>query len=421
MAKSLHRLTSKQVENAAPKSTLPDGGGLSLRTAANGNRRWVFRFKLRGQKQREMGLGSFPAVSLSSARQMATKARELTAQGLDPIEEAEREAAAKVAQSEEAAPITFGQYADEVFLPTVLPHFSNAAHIQQWEASLRTHAASLRDKPLAHIHRVDVLKVLKPIWTAKNETASRTRGRIERLFSHAIQNGHYEGDNPAAWRQFDATLPAPRKLTRGHHASIPHGEVAQFVDKLREKQAQSDAALLVEWIALSACRTGEARFAVWSEMDMERGVWAIPADRMKMRRSHEVPITARMVELLDEAKRRMLHAPAPDDPVFGGAKARPLSEMAGMMLLKRMGYGDFTVHGLRATFKSWATACTAYPRELIEEQLAHQLGAVERAYLRVSAVERRREMMEAWSAWLDGRSESAGASANVVQLPTRSA
>lgn len=416
MVKGLHRLTVKQVEHAAPGTSLTDGGGLSLRCASGGNKRWVLRFKLRGRPQREMGLGSFPAVSLALARKRAAQVREQIAQGLDPIEEAERVAQAEKAAAKAEA-ITFGRYAEDVFLPTVLPRFTNRAHIQQWEATFRKHAADLRDRPLAQIGREDILAVLRPIWTSKSVTASRSRERLERLFSHAIQNGAYAGDNPATWRQFDATLPLPAKLTRGHHPSIPQDEIAPFIAGLRARQPASMAALLLEWITLSACRTGEARFATWDEIDTERRAWAIPAARMKMRRDHVVPITRRMEGILE------LLAPLRHEGATGGGfvfpgprPGKPLSEMAGLMQLKRMGYGAFTVHGLRATFKGWAATCTEFPRELIEEQLAHQLGAVERAYMRVSAVERRRPMMEAWAAHLNGESAEGTTVPNVVPM-----
>jgi len=406
MSGALHRLTAKAVENVAAGATLNDGGGLFLRSGQRGNRRWVIRYSLRGQKQREMGLGPFPTVSLAQARQKAAAAREYINKGIDPIDAAARDAEAARAKAEEDARgvMTFGRYADEIFLPSVLRNFSNAAHIQQWRATFQTHAASLCDMPLTSIKREHVLAVLKPIWTTKNVTATRCRGRIERLFSHAIQNHAYCGDNPAAWKQFDATLPAPRKLTRGHHASIPHDEIALFMEKLQERQTESTAALLLEWIVLSACRTGEARFATWAEVDLNRMVWSVPAARMKMRRDHIVPITERMVDVLLEAEKRLGRPRKPSDWLFPGPRlTKPMSEMACIQQMKRMGYGTFTVHGMRATFKGWAATATEFPRELIEEQLAHQLGTTEGAYMRVSAVERRRVMMKAWARHLAGQ------------------
>ena len=373
-----------------------------------------------------MGLGAYPSVTLAAAREKASAARDLLAKGIDPIE-AERCAAEAVRQRGEELvrkateqAMTFGRYADEHFLPFALPGFSNPAHVQQWKATFAVHAADLRSKALSEINRADVLAVLQPIWTVKVVTASRSRQRIERLFSHAIQNGHYKGDNPAAWRQFDATLPPPRNVPR-HHPAVPQSQIADFAAKIRAKQADSLAALMLEWIMLSACRTGEARFATWTEIDLERCVWAIPAERMKMRRNHVVPITGRMLEILAEARRRHPSTSKSSglrqsDYVFTGDQGKPLSEMACLMLLRRLdGFKDCTAHGLRSTFKDWATEQTDYPRELIEEQLAHQLGAVEKAYKRGSAYERRKPLMEAWADVCAGRNSAAGAM-NVVPM-----
>lgn len=439
MSKSLHRLTDLQVKNAAPGTALADGGGLLYRATAKAAGKWSFKYVspdadfraaqiAKGSKsvQRAMGLGAFPAVSLAAAREKAAAARDLLAKGIDPIEDDRRRAeetrqrAAEISRAASEQAMTFGRYADDHFLPFALTGFTNPAHIQQWQASFATHAKALRDMPLATITREDVLRVLQPIWTVKTVTASRTRQRIERLFAHAIQNGHYRGDNPASWRQFDATLPPPRVEPR-HHPAVPHDQIAAFVATVRAKQDDSIAALLLEWITLAACRTGEARFATWDEIDLERKVWEIPAGRMKMRRPHVVPITERMAEILGEAKRRHPAREKGDDPaasdyVFASGKGKPLSEMAGLMLMRRMEpFATFTPHGLRSTFKDWATELTEFPRELIEEQLAHQLGAVERAYKRGSAHERRRPLMEAWAAVCAGEvpAEAAG---NVVPL-----
>ena len=434
MSKSLHRLTVKQLDATAPGASLSDGGGLLYRSTSKGQGKWSFKFtspdvdfragqvaKGSASFQRAMGLGAYPAVGLAAARAGANTARDLVARGIDPIEaerradEETRQRGAELARTATEQAMTFGRYADERFLPYVLPGYSNKAHIQQWKATFNTHAASLRPKPLADITREDVLVVLKPMWNTKHVTAKRSRERIERLFSHAIQNGHYKGDNPASWRQFDATLPAPRYQPK-HRPAVPQEDMAAFMVALRAKQTTSMAALMLEWVALSACRTGEARFAVWSETDAAAGLWSIPAVRMKMRRDHVVPITGRMAEILAEAKQRR-PADAPDnDFIFVGEKGKPLSEMAAVMLMRGMkDFAAYVPHGFRATFKSWAATGTAYPRELIEEQLAHQLGAVERAYMRESAHQRRRPMMEAWADFCDGKSADVDAS-NVVPL-----
>jgi integrase len=402
-------LTDIEVKNAKPGTDLRDGGGLFLRVSAKGSKTWVLRYTSpagdKAGKQREMGLGTYPDLSLTMARAASVDARGMVNRGLDPIDarDAERQTAVDAAARKSLA-LTLGEYADREFLPEVLKNFANAAHRQQWQATFNTHFASLRDRKLADISKRDVLAVLKPLWADKYVTASRSRERLERLFSHAAQNHAFDGENPALWRHFDQTLFRPTTMARGHHASIPHAEIAAFITKLRTRQGDAMAALMLEFIALAACRTGEARFAVWSEFDLEKVVWSIPAARMKMRRPHVVPLTPRMVELVQEARSRRITPIRPDDPVFIGPKgAKPLSEMACLMLMKRMGYGDFTAHGLRATFKGWAMTETEFARELIEEQLAHQLGAVEAAYVRTSAIERRRVMMEAWEAHLDGQ------------------
>ncbi|PVH30329.1 tyrosine-type recombinase/integrase [Pararhodobacter oceanensis] len=425
MAKGIHRLTALAVKNAKPGAMLNDGGGLTLRVTANGGGRWSLRYKMRGQKQREMGLGPFPATSLASARRAAAAARAAIADGLDPIAEAERIAKeSRLREQVEANSVSFGHYADHVFLPGKVQEFSSAKQAAQWERTFTEQASALREKPLGDVTREDVLAVLRPIWDTTHDTARRVRGRLEALFSYAIQNGAYQGDNPAAWRQFNHTLSPQRKLTHGHRRALPYDEAAGFIAALRTRQESAVTALMAEFIALAACRMGEARLAVWREMDMDRAVWLIPAARMKMRRGHNMPLTARMIEILEimRAQHRAMRGrdPSPADLIFPNEKGTgPLSENAAMMLLTRMNYRDrMTVHGLRATFRTWAGECTEYPRELIEEQLAHQLDAVEQAYVRGSTVERRRALMEDWNTYLNGATPAGGQASdgNTVRL-----
>jgi integrase len=427
MTKRHKPLTDKEVQVAKPGTSLRDGGGLFLRVTPKGGKSWVFRYTSpaggMAGKAREMGLGSYPAVSLSAARAGATTARALVNSGTDPIEDrdAKRDAAVQGA-NERAEAATLGEYAERAFLPDMLKNFANAAHRQQWRATFATHFASLRDKKLADVTKKDVLGILKPLWAEKYVTAARSRERLERLFDHAAQNHAFDGENPALMRHFNTVLIKPKAMAKGHHAAIPHADVATFIAALRQKQGESLAALMVEFIALAACRTGEARFAVWSEIDLEKELWTIPAQRMKMRRAHIIPLTPRMLEILEDAKHRhpLMRTKAElesTDYVFASGTGKPLSEMAGLMLLRRMeAYKDFTVHGLRATFKSWAMSETEFARELIEEALAHSLGAVEAAYVRVSAVKLRRTLMEAWQNHLNGDAPSGQ---NV--LPLRSA
>jgi len=418
MATALHRLTAQQVKNATPGTSLSDGGGLALRTTAGGHKRWVFRYTPKGQSQREMGLGSFPSTTLAQARQKAAAARDLIAQDVDPIADAERRAEAARREAE-AQHISFGQYADEQFLPWKTRNYSNAKHIYQWERTFKHHAAALRGKRLADVTRLDVLKVLQPIWDEQHETAKRVRGRLEALFDHAIQMGEYNHDNPAAWKLFNATLSEPRKLTEGHLPAMPWRDVPAFTAQLRERSAPS--ALALEFLILTAARSGEVREATWSEIDWALGLWIVPAGRQKTRRDtkrrdHIVPLTERTLTILEAARALHEHPPARDDFIFPGMKAgRPLSDMTLRALMRRMDAQAYVVHGFRSSFRDWAGSATDFPRELAEEALAHALGDVESAYRREQSVERRRKMMSAWEAFLSGAAPAEGAR-NVVPI-----
>lgn len=458
MSKSLHRLTVKEIEAAEPKpddnepasgekkkpTALADGGGLMYRPTAKGAGKWSFKYVspdadfraaqiAKGSKafQRTMGLGAFPGVSLAAARVKAREKRDLLAKGIDPIEherrreEETRQRAAEISRAASEQAMTFGRYATERFLPTALKSFTNPAHIQQWQASFAVHSKEMRDMPLAAITREDVLRVLQPIWTKKIVTASRTRQRIERLFAHAIQNGFYRGDNPASWKLFNETLPR-RTDEPENHPAVPYAQIAEFIGAVRAKQADSLSAVMLEWITLAACRTGEARFATWSEIDLDEMLWTVPASRMKTRRlknrrDHIVPITGRMQQLLDLVKKRHPaiqkgEAPKPSDYVFATADGKPLSEMACLMLMRGMPpYDKFTPHGLRSSFKDWVTERTDFSWQLSEEQLAHQLPATQAAYKRGSTHDRRRVMMEEWAAVCAGEVPAAAAG-NVVPL-----
>ncbi|MBT2132500.1 tyrosine-type recombinase/integrase [Aliiroseovarius lamellibrachiae] len=394
MTKTLHRLTAQQIKNAAPGKSLSDGGGLSLRVTAGGHKRWVFRFKMKGQSQREMGQGSYPGTTLAHARLKVAAARDLIAAGVDPIADAERRTV------ERASQITFADYVD-TFLPWKTQNFSNPKHIAQWGMSLRKYAAPLAAKPLADITRQDILELLKPMWETKHVSASRLRGRLENLFDHAIQNGAYQRDNPARWSLFNATLSAPRKLTGGHRPALPRKDMPAFIQALRSKESMGAFAL--EFLVLTAARSGEVRLAHWSEFDLEAKLWNIPAGRMKMRRPHVVPLSERALDILEQTKRLRLTDPTADSYVFEGAKEnRPMSDMTIRAVMRRMELGEYVPHGFRSTFRDWAGSETHFPRELAEEALAHALGGTERAYRREQAVVKRREMMDVWAAFLGG-------------------
>jgi integrase len=285
--------------------------------------------------------------------------------------------------------------------------FRNEKHKAQWKSTLATYAAPLRDKPVDAISTDDVLAVLKPIWTIKPDTASRLRGRIEKVLDAAKAKGYRQGENPARWRgHLDHLLPKQSKLTRGHHAAMPYEHVAAFVGRLRE--SDSLAAQALELAILTAARSGEVLEARWSEIDLDKQVWTLPKHRTKAGRAHRVPLSARAAAIL-----RQLAEIRTGDFVFPGQrKNRPLSNMAMNMALRRMEADTITVHGFRSSFRDWAGNETSYPRDLIETALAHVIGdKAEQAYRRSDALEKRRKLMEAWANYCEP-----GSRGNIIPL-----
>jgi integrase len=301
--------------------------------------------------------------------------------------------------------MTFGEAADAL-IESMSSSWRNEKHRAQWKMTLTVYCEPLRSKPVTEIDTEHVLKVLQPLWTAKPETASRLRGRMERVFDFARARGQGSGENPARWRgHLDAVLPKRAKLTRGHHKAMPFDEVPAFMVALRERDGIAARAL--EFAILTAARSSEVFGASWSEFDLETRVWTVPAARMKAGRVHRVPLSARAVEILQEMQQKRL-----SDLVFPGTKpGRPLSVMALEMVLRRMKV-DVTVHGFRSAFRDWAGERTHFPREVAEAALAHLVGdAVERAYRRGDALEKRRKLMDAWSGFLTQQAQG-----NVVRL-----
>jgi len=375
------RLTARKV-TTAKAGKYSDGNNLYLVVSHSGSRKWVLRFTWRGQAK-EMGLGSASSVTLSSAREKAASAVRALKAGQNPITERKRTGGIP----------TFGEMADEV-VAALSPGFRNEKHRAQWTSTLATYAAPLRTMPVDTVSTDDVLSVLKPIWTEKPETASRVRGRLEKVLDAAKARGFRTGENPARWRgHLDHLLPRPSKLTRGHHAAMPYGEVPAFIAGLRERDAL--AAVALELCILTAARSGELLGMRWDEIDFQNAVWSLPAGRMKAGRPHRVPLSTRAVAIL-----RNLEKSKRDEFVFAGhAPGRPLSNMAMDMLLRRMNV-DVTVHGFRSSFRDWAGNETGYPRELIETALAHVIGdKAEQAYRRSDALEKRRQLMEAWASY----------------------
>jgi integrase len=396
-AQGTNKLTALQVKNMKPGDKLGDGGGLWVRYPTKGSKFWYFEYTPPGGgNRRQQGLGSAKEgeVGLNEARRARDASKELLRQGIDPQEHRKAAAAPK------AEVPSFGKFADE-FVKSIKPEFANAKHFAQWEMTLGdAYCKALRKVRIDQVDSSDVLQVLQPIWVSKWPTASRLRGRIERVLDAAKAQNLRTGDNPAVWRGgLKAALPRHNKLTRGHHEALPYPELPDFIEKLHDRPAASSAAL--EFLILAAARSGEVRLARWSEIDLQAKVWTVPAKRMKAKREHRVPLTSRMIEILeavDEKKR------ARDALVFPGAKeGRPWSDMTLGKPLARMTHRGVTVHGFRSTFRDWVGEATEFQREVAEAALAHTVGdATERAYRRGDALDKRRKLMEAWEAFCLG-------------------
>jgi integrase len=394
MARQLHTLSARTVASLTKPGRHSDGGGLYLNITHSGARSWVFMWKA-GGKRREMGLGALRDVPLAKARERAAEVRQKLADGLDPI----------AARDNKPKLMTFGEAADAL-IESMSSSWRNEKHRAQWKMTLTAYCEPLRCKPVTDIGTEDVLKVLQPLWTTKPETASRLRERMERVFDFARARGQGNGENPARWRgHLDAVLPKRAKLTRGHHKAMPFDEVPAFMTALGDRDGIAARAL--EFAILTAARSGEVMGARWDEFDLEARVWMVPATRMKAGRVHRVPLSARAVEILREMQQKRF-----SDLVFPGTKpGRPLSVMALEMVLRRMKV-DVTVHGFRSAFRDWAGERTHFPREVAEAALAHLVGdAVERAYRRGDALEKRRELMDAWANFLEQQHQG-----NVVRL-----
>lgn len=386
MVRARNKLNAAQVKAANKTGRKSDGGGLYLNTSTTGTKSWVFVWT-RNERKREMGLGSALDVSLHDARRKAENCRCQVNQGLDPIVERDK-----------ATEPTFIECVD-LYLEAHQSKWKNEKHIYQWNKSLRDYAKPIHSLRVSQVSTSDVLRILKPIWLTKHETASRTRSRIEAVLDYACAMNWRTGLNPATWRgNLKSLLPTISKSKRvKHYASMPMDNVPRFMKELRSREAI--AARLVEFVVLTACRSIEAREMTWEEVDLDNKIWTIPKDRMKAGVAHIVPLSSRAYELLTELNEFRISPlvfPHPDS-------RKPLSVNAPRALLKRMNL-DITLHGFRASFKSWATDRTNFQREVIEMSLAHKVGnQVEQSYLRTTAIEKRRSLMQAWADYGEGK------------------
>jgi integrase len=378
--RQFNRLSARALSFITESGRHADGGGLYLSISANGGRRWVFLYRWHG-KPTEIGFGSARNVSLAQARQLAALARTSLAQRINP----------KEARRQREIP-TFRECADQL-IEAMRPSWRNDKHAAQWEMTLRIYAAPLLRLRINEITTDDILGVLRSLWNEKPETASRLRGRIERVIDAAKARGQRSGENPARWRgHLDQLLPKRKKITRTHFAALNYADMSDFIEKLHDRQGT--AALALEFAILTAARSGEVLGARWSEFDLERGVWTIPATRMKAGREHRVPLSQRAVEIA-----RLHNEVDGQDLVFAGQKPdKPLSVTALTHVLERMKINTVTVHGFRSTFRDWAAECTNFSNEVCEAALAHTIqNKAEAAYRRGDLFEKRRKLMEAWA------------------------
>ena len=401
MPRKVHNaLTPIAVKNASV-GRHADGGGLYLRVQGGGARSWLFR-TLEGGKARDVGLGPAAGPGSLSLADARLQARELAAQAAKgEVLEGKRVKARKMAAEAQAAALagrTFKEVA-EAFIDRREGGWRNEKHRQQWRNTLATytypHFGAL---PVSKIDTAHVLAALEAIWSTKPETASRVRGRIENVLDAAKVQGLRTGENPARWRgHLDHLLSKPQKLQRGHHAALPYDVLPAFMAELATREALAARAL--EYTILTVARSGEALGATWAEVDLEKALWTIPAERMKAGKEHSIPLSARAVAILREVQPLNTKG-VKDAPLFPSSIGSKLSGMAMSMLLRRMGRDAITVHGFRSTFRDWAGERTSFAREVVEHAMAHQLAdKAEAAYQRGTLLPKRIKLMQAWAAY----------------------
>lgn len=366
--------------------------GLYLRVSDAGSRGWLLRYMIAGRR-RDMWLGSTSDHTLAEAREAARAARKLIRAKVDPLEQRARDKAA-ARQLDGLRKWTFERAARAVH-ETLAPGWKNPKHAEQWINTLTVYAfRAIGAKPVGEVGVAEVLEVLRPIWTDKPETARRVRQRLDAVMRWAVAHG-YATSNPVA--PASELLPKQRAEV-AHHAAMPYQDVPAFMARLAALAA-SPSRLALEFVILTAARSGEVRGATWSEIDIDSAVWAVPAERMKGGRPHRVPLARQALAVLAAA--RAAWGSDPEAPIFPGREGRPLSDMALTQLVRGMGV-DVTVHGFRSSFRDWC-AETGVQRELAERALAHAVkDATEAAYHRTDQVEQRRPVMGQWCAYIGG-------------------
>ena len=380
------KLTAARIRTLKTPGRHGDGDGLHLKISETGARSWILRVVIAG-KRRDIGLGRYPDVGLAQAREAAAKHRSLIAAGADPI-----------AEKRKVAIPTFREVSERTFEANK-PRWRNGKHTISWWQSLEKHAFPIiGDMPVDQIDEEHVLRILTPIWGVRMETARRVRQRIRTVLKWAM--AHKFVRHNVAGETIDGALP-PMPKVKNHLRAMPYGQVSMLVQTVRDSQASLAAKWCLEFLILTAARSGEARGARWSELDMDAATWTIPAERMKANVEHRVPLSPRVAAILAEASSIRdgsdLVFPSPLRP------GKPMSDMTLTKLLRDLGFADrTTVHGFRSSFRDWAAECTSAPHAVMELSLAHVVGsAVEAAYARSTLIEKRRGLLEQWATYLE--------------------
>jgi integrase len=409
IAKDLGPLEVKRL--SAPGYHAAGGvAGLILQISATGTKSWLLRVKV-GEKRREIGLGAYPGVGLALAREKGQRIRDEIVAGVDPVAHrvTARESIVQQQLEEKAMRWTFRSCA-ESYIKAKAPGWRNAKHGDQWRNTLATYAyPSIGDLLVRNINIGHVIAIIEPHWATKNETINRVRNRIELVLDWATVRKYRSGDNPARWKgNLDKLLPERSKVAPvvGHRA-VDSGNVFEFLEKLRE--VSGIGARCLEFVVLTACRSGEARLATWSEIDFGAKAWDIPGARMKSGRPHRVPLAEQVIELLNSLPRL-----EGTELLFPGKKANaPISDMTMTKIMRDMGI-DAVPHGFRSTFSSWCASSTSYPSEVREMALAHAIGnSTVSAYQRSDLFEKRRNLMADWANFISTKPVKGN---NVLQM-----
>lgn len=387
------KLTARKIETAKEPGMYADGEGLYLRIGPTGGKSWILRTVVHGRR-RELGIGSASLVGLAEAREKARQLRKVARDGGDPDTLRKREN------------LTFEEAAKRVHAQ-LLPTWKNKKHAETWLSSIENHAnPAFGKRPIGTVTTADVLKALTPIWTDRNETANRLKQRIAAVFDWAKGAGHYPHENPV--NGLKKALPVVKSVD-SHMASLPWQDLPALMSDLAQREGVS--ARTLEFIILTAVRSGEARGARWAEFDLKSKTWTIPGERMKRGIQHRVPLCDAAVVILEKMKGLDADLVFPSATRAKDGAAKPQSDMVFKALYERMKRKGFTTHGFRSTFRDWCSESAHAEREIAEAALAHATGnAVERAYARSDLFERRRKLMGLWGQYASGKSGS------VVQL-----